>query len=112
MGLRVSRCAQAPALLRLATPETRTLARAGRCAAALARRRVLVQHQAWTLGLGRRLGRTLAVRRTLRHWRTTPRFTTTGRRTRSTRCALAILARCRLAGRTLAFDPRLALTAL
>src|SRR5450830_1318769 len=112
MGFRVSRCAQAPALLRLATPEPRTLAGTGRCATTLARRRVLVKEQAWPLGLGCRLGRTLAVGRTIRHWRTTGRLTTTGRRTRGTRCALAVLARGRLAGRTLTFDPRLALTAL
>src|SRR5450830_445069 len=108
----VSRCAQAPALLRLAPPEPRTLAGTGRGATTLARRRVLVQDQAWTLGLGCRLGRTLAVRRTIRHWRTTGRLATTGRRTWSTRCALAVLARCRLAGRTLAFDPWLAVAAL
>src|SRR5450830_302202 len=104
MGFRVSRCAQASALLRLATPEPRTLAGTGRCATTFARRRVLVQDQAWTLGLGGRLGRTLAVRRTIRHGRTAARLTTTGRRTRSTRCALAVLTRGRLAGRTLAFD--------
>src|SRR5690242_4751123 len=68
-------------LFRLATTKARTLTGTGRCAATLARWRITVdQDDARTL-FRRRLGRALGVGRTVCHWRTATRLTTTCRRT-------------------------------